>query len=144
MDTDQDIIYEKKSKKYILILVSVLILVITILYWFGLKFVGVVHGTYFTKEFYHYTIDIPKTGITYFRNVNPNEISHYRVVQSNETQNRDIFFTFSDSIEIIVITDFLDTTRKVMLKPYTVISVRPSQSNAIIHSNTDNFGPFRD
>lgn len=45
---------------------------------------------------------------------------------------------------LLVITDFLDTTRKVMLKPYTVISVRPSQSNAIIHSNMDNFGPFRD
>ena len=130
--------------KYILYTLIGLIAISLILYISGLKLVGVVHGTYFSKEFYHYTVYIPKPGVTYFKNVNPNEISHYRIVQSNVTQNRDIFFTFRDSIDVIVITDFLDTTRKVKLKPYTVISVRPGKNHALIHSNTDNFGPYID
>lgn len=128
---------KKKTKKLILITILAIIIVFVILLSFGLKLVRINHATYFTKEFYHYTIFIEELDIEYFKNVNPNEISHVRVVASNETNNIEYFFTFEDSIELIVITDGLDSNRIVQLNYFTNIFINPSYQTVFIHSDSD-------
>lgn len=123
-------------RKVKIIFTSVVIIVIA-LYLSGLKVVAVFHGAYFTKEFYHYTIYITEMKIEYFRNVNPNEISHVKVVKANETQNADFFLTFKDSVEVFVRTDYVDTTRTIPLDRLTKLYVYPTQNVSFIHASND-------
>lgn len=127
-------IYSNKVFFSILILISILFV---FLLW-NINLVVVRHGTIFTKDFYHYTIEIFEENQLYFNNVNKNEISLTKVIPSNKVGGTDFFFTFESEIKIVIITESYDTTRYVPLDKYTKIDIYPTFYYSRILSSSKN------
>ena len=130
----KDKIYSNKVVFTLLLLVSV---VYVFILW-NINLVVVRHGTIFTKDFYHYTIEIFEENQLYFKNVNKNEISLTKVIPSNKVGDIDFFFTFENEIEIVIITESYDTTRYIPLDKYTKIDIYPTYYYSRILSSSKN------